>query len=50
MIGWPGPPEPVNATGIYLFDAFGNLNLLYRDPAISSMSLRCRSGRGLARR
>ena len=38
MIGWPGPPEPVNATGIYLFDAFGNLNLLYRDPAISSMS------------
>lgn len=36
MIGWPGPPEPVNATGIYLFDAFGNLNLLYRDPAISS--------------
>jgi cytochrome c553 len=38
MIGWPGPPEPVNATGIYLFDAFGNLNLVYRDPAISSMS------------
>jgi hypothetical protein len=38
MIGWPGPPEPVNATGIYLFDAFGNLNLLYRDPAISSVA------------
>jgi mono/diheme cytochrome c family protein len=38
MIGWPGPAEPVNATGIYLFDAFGNLNLLYRDPDISSMS------------
>ncbi len=38
MIGWPGPPEPVNATGIYLFDAFGNLNLLYRDPEISSTS------------
>ncbi len=38
MIGWPGPAEPINATGIYLFDAFGNLNLLYRDPAISSMS------------
>jgi len=38
MIGWPGPPEPVNATGIYLFDAFGNLNLIYRDGAISSMS------------
>jgi hypothetical protein len=38
MIGWPGPPEPVNATGIYLFDAFGNLNLLYRDPEISSVT------------
>ena len=38
MIGWPGPPEPVNAAGIYLFDAFGNLNLLYRDPAISSVT------------
>jgi len=38
MIGWPGPPEPVNALGIYLFDAFGNLNLLYRDPAITSMT------------
>jgi len=38
MIGWPGPPEPVNATGVYLFDAFGNLELIYRDPSISSMS------------
>jgi hypothetical protein len=38
MIGWPGPPEPENALGIYLFDAFGNLTLLHRDPAISSMT------------
>ncbi|HAK97194.1 MAG TPA: hypothetical protein DCM87_19945, partial [Planctomycetes bacterium] len=28
--------NPVNATGIYLYDAFGNLELLWRDPAISS--------------
>ncbi len=28
--------NPPNATGLYLCDAFGNLNLLYRDPAISS--------------
>jgi len=28
--------NPVNATGLYLYDAFGNLNLLFRDPAISS--------------
>ena len=28
--------NPVNATGLYLYDAFGNLNLLYRDPQISS--------------
>ncbi|MHC4062196.1 MAG: HzsA-related protein, partial [Planctomycetota bacterium] len=28
--------NPTNATGLYLFDAFGNLNLLYRDPNISS--------------
>ncbi|MCX7047168.1 MAG: discoidin domain-containing protein [Candidatus Sumerlaeota bacterium] len=27
--------NPTNAAGIYLYDAFGNLNLLYRDPAIS---------------
>lgn len=32
--GMPGPP---NDLGIYLFDAFGNLNLIYRDPEISSM-------------
>lgn len=28
--------NPVNATGIYLYDAFGNLNLIYRDPKIAS--------------
>ncbi len=38
MIGWPGPPEPVNAHGVYLFDTFGNLELIYRDPTISSMT------------
>jgi cytochrome c553 len=38
MIGWPGPAEPVNATGIYLFDAFGNLNLIHRDATISSVA------------
>jgi len=27
--------NPKNATGIYLYDAFGNLNLLYRDAAVS---------------
>ncbi len=32
-----GMPGPTNDLGIYLFDAFGNLNLIYRDPAISSM-------------
>ena len=32
-----GMPGPTNDLGIYLFDAFGNLNLLYRDPQISSM-------------
>ncbi len=32
--GMAGPP---NDLGIYLFDAFGNLNLIYRDPEISSM-------------
>jgi hypothetical protein len=32
-----GQLNPVNALGIYLYDAFGNLELLYRDPAISSM-------------
>lgn len=28
--------NPTNAAGLYLYDALGNLNLLYRDPAISS--------------
>ena len=28
--------NPINATGLYLLDAFGNLNLIYRDPLISS--------------
>ena len=32
-----GQVPPVNSLGVYLFDAFGNLNLLYRDAAISSM-------------
>jgi len=32
--GMPGPP---NDLGIYLFDAYGNLELIYRDPSISSM-------------
>ncbi|OHB85146.1 MAG: hypothetical protein A2V98_25575, partial [Planctomycetes bacterium RBG_16_64_12] len=32
--GMPGPP---NDLGLYLFDTFGNLTLLYRDPEISSM-------------
>lgn len=30
------PRNPPNASGIYLGDAFGNLNLLYRDPDISA--------------
>jgi len=33
----PGDPTGTAAMGIYLFDAFGNLNLIYRDPTISSM-------------
>ncbi|MFH1268810.1 MAG: discoidin domain-containing protein [Planctomycetota bacterium] len=33
----PGQEIGAAALGIYLFDAFGNLNLIYRDPAISSM-------------
>jgi len=32
-----GQTNPVNAMGLYLLDAFGNLELLYRDPAISGM-------------
>ena len=31
------PQNPRNALGIYVYDAMGNLNLLYRDPEISSM-------------
>lgn len=27
--------NPLNACGLYLYDAFGNLNLIYRDPDIS---------------
>ena len=30
-------PGPINSLGVYLFDSFGNLNLLYRDPDLSSM-------------
>jgi len=30
--------NPPNATGLYLYDAYGNLTLLHRDPAISSAS------------
>jgi hypothetical protein len=29
--------NPANAAGLYLYDAFGNLELLYRDPDISSL-------------
>jgi hypothetical protein len=32
-----GPPAEAADIGIYLFDAFGNLNLIYRDPEISCM-------------
>ena len=35
--GWP-QINPPNALGIYLFDVFGNLELLHRDPAISSQN------------
>jgi hypothetical protein len=49
LVGWADaklPPHgrfedsrnPVNAMGIYLLDAFGNLELLYRDPELSSVS------------
>ncbi len=30
--------NPANATGIYIYDVFGNLELLHRDPEISSMN------------
>jgi len=32
------PNNPHNAMGIYLYDSFGNLELLHRDPNISSMT------------
>lgn len=32
------PRNPPNACGLYLVDAFGNLTLLHRDPAISSVA------------
>ena len=49
LVAWsdqPLPPHcrateeqnPRNATGVYLLDTFGNLELLYRDPEISSAS------------
>ena len=31
---WEPYPNPANALGIYLLDAFGNRELIYRDPAI----------------
>jgi len=44
LVGWSAEPLPPgggsnagNGVGIYLFDVFGNLTLLYRDPEISSM-------------
>jgi len=33
--GW-GMPGPVNDLGLYLFDTFGNLNLIYRDTQLGS--------------
>ena len=32
------PNNPPNACGLYLYDAFGNLTLLHRDPDISSVT------------
>ncbi len=44
LVAWSDQPlvgepktNPSNTMGIYLYDAFGNLNLIYRDPEISSM-------------
>jgi hypothetical protein len=48
LVAWsdkPMPPHtfvtddrnPVNPLGVYFYDAFGNLELLHRDPAIASM-------------
>jgi hypothetical protein len=36
LVGEPGPNIP-NMFGLYLADAFGNKELVYRDPAISSL-------------
>lgn len=36
LVGEPGPNVP-NMFGLYIADAFGNKELLYRDPAISSL-------------
>jgi hypothetical protein len=36
LVGEPGPNIP-NMFGLYLADAFGNKELIYRDPAISSL-------------
>lgn len=36
LVGEPGPNLP-NMFGLYLADAFGNKELVYRDPAISSL-------------
>ncbi|HOX40113.1 MAG TPA: discoidin domain-containing protein [Candidatus Brocadiia bacterium] len=32
-----GTPNPVNALGLYVYDAFGNREFIYRDPEISSV-------------
>ncbi len=44
LVGWSdqalafeGGANPANAMGVYVFDALGGLELLYRDPNISSM-------------
>lgn len=34
---WHSTPRPANGMGLYLFDAEGNMELLYRDPRISCM-------------
>ena len=34
---WHSTPRPANAMGLYLLDAEGNMELLYRDPRISCM-------------
>jgi hypothetical protein len=39
LVGEPGPNMP-NMFGLYFADAFGNKELIYRDPAISSLWVR----------